>query len=167
MQQVLQLLLKKFLAFWTTKVHYSDHKRSHFLSFSYSFIPLLLYFPHSSFVYRQLRLASDKLTPMESNADGQTDGRIDSPTEIRVTNGCWGAINETLLIQPSAQFCNPWILLLTFQASMLRNSYQLYHHTVSIGRPFFSFTERQATSVHVGYLIFITSPLFPADFQTS
>jgi hypothetical protein len=97
----------------------------------------------------------------------QTDGRIDSPTEIRVTNGCWGAINETLLIQPSAQFCNPWILLLTFQANMLRNSYQLYHHTVSIGRPFFSFTERQATSVHVGYLIFITSPLFPADFQTS
>jgi hypothetical protein len=44
----------------------------------------------------------------------QTDERIDIPTEIRVANGCRRANNETLLLQTSAQFCNPWILLLTF-----------------------------------------------------
>jgi hypothetical protein len=44
MQRVLQLLLKKFLVLWTTKVHYSDHKRPHFLSFSHSFIHSFIFF---------------------------------------------------------------------------------------------------------------------------
>jgi len=72
MQHVLQLLLNKFLALWTTKARCSDHKRPQFLLFSQSFIRYS--------IFLTLRLFTDNYGTQQTSWHQRTAMQTDGST---------------------------------------------------------------------------------------